>query len=324
MQYKKMGRTGLKISPICMGTMFFGNFTNEDVATKIMDVAFENGINFFDTANVYAGGRSEEIVGKALKSKRHSLVLATKVAQSKGSGPNDQGLSRKNILWAVEESLRRLDTEYIDIYYAHNPDPTTPIEETIRTFDQLVQQGKVRYVACSNFLVWQLVKALGVSERHNLARFDCIQSPYNLITRDIENELLPCCASEGIGVMVYNPLASGLLTGKYDLSKPPEANTRFGGAKTGPVEKKRYWFPINFQAVSHLKQIADTHGRSLTQFSLAWILNNPLITSTLIGVSSVKQLEENMKALDIKLATEENQACDEVWLELRPQRIFYG
>ena len=324
MQYNKVGRTGLKVSAIGMGALIFGNQVNETDAIKIMDLAFEKGINLFDTANGYTGGRSEEIVGKAIKNKRHAVVLATKVANRQGPGPNDLGLSRKHIIRDVEESLRRLDTDFLDLYYAHRPDYTTPIEETLRAFDHLVQQGKVRYIACSNFRAWQLVKSLGVSEQYNLARFDCIQSPYNLITRDIESELLPCCASEGVGITVYNPLAAGLLTGKYDPIKAPEPNTRFGLASTGPAQRERYWSPVNFQAITHLKQIADAHGRSLAQFSLAWVLSNPLISSTIIGASSTRQLEENIGAMELKLTAEETKACDEVWAELRPPRFFYG
>ena len=321
MQLKKLGRTGLKVSAIGIGTMFFGNTIQEADAIKIMDMGFENGINLIDTANSYVGGRSEEIVGKAIKNKRHEVVLATKVAHKLGLGPNDFGLSRKHIMHAVEESLRRLDTDYIDIYYAHAPDYSTPIEETLRAFDYLVQQGKVRYIACSNFRAWQLIKALWVSEHYNLARFDCIQSPYNLLTRDIEYEILPGCAAEGVGVTVYSSLAAGLLTGKYNTNITPAPDTRFGVDK---VYKERYWSHINFQAVAHLKQIADTHSQSLTQFSLAWILNNPLISSAIIGVSSMKQLEENIVSIDLKLTSEETKGCDEVWLELRPPRIFYG
>ena len=209
MQYKKMGRTGLKISELTLGTMIFGQQVDEAESLKIMDLAFEKGINSFDTADGYAGGRSEEIVGKALKNKRHAVVLASKVASKQGPGPNDSGLSREHILQAAENSLRRLGTDYLDIYYAHHPDPATPIEETLRAFDSLVQQGKVRYAACSNYRAGQLVRALAVSEQRNLARFDCIQTVYNLITRDIEAELLPTCADEGVGVVVYNPLAAG-------------------------------------------------------------------------------------------------------------------
>ena len=184
-----------------------------------------------------------------------------------------------------------------------------------------VYRGKVRYIACSNYYVWQLVKAQAISERYNLARFDCIQSPYNLLTRDIEVELLPCCASEGIGVTVYHPLAAGLLTGKHDPSKSPAPNTRFGMNK-GYYE--RYWSPINFKAVDQLKRIADAHGHNLAQFSIAWILNNPVISSAIVGATSTKQVEENIGATELKLTVDEKKVCDDIWLELRPPRYFYG
>ena len=321
MQYKQMGRTGLKISEITLGTMIFGQQVDEDESLKIMDLAFEKGINSFDTADGYAGGRSEEIVGKALKNKRHSVVLASKVYSKQGPGPNDSGLSREHILQAVENSLRRLGTDYLDIYYAHHPDPTTPIEETLRAFDSLVQQGKVRYAACSNYRAGQLVRALAVSEQRNLARFDCIQTVYNLITRDIEAELLPTCADEGVGVVVYNPLAGGLLTGKHNAAEPPPADTRFG---QNPIYLERYWSPVNFTAVEHLKQIAAANNRKQAQFALAWVLGNPGIASAIVGASSAAQLAENLGALDVKLSPEETKACDDVWLELRPPRFFYG
>jgi aryl-alcohol dehydrogenase-like predicted oxidoreductase len=323
-QYKKLGRTGLKVSAIGIGTMFFGTQVNEVEAINILDVAFDNGINLFDTANAYTGGQSEEIVGKVIKNKRHSIVLATKVGHKQGAGPNDYGLSHEHVMLAVENSLKRLGTDYIDIYYAHTPDYYTPIEETLRAFDILVQQGKVRYIACSNIRAWQLIKSLWVSDKYNLARFDCIQSVYNLLTRDIEYELLPCCAGEGVGVTVFNPLAAGLLTGKYDLNQPPAPDNRFGRERTGPRERDMYWLLANFQAVAHLKKIADAHSRNLTQFSLAWIINNPLISSAIVGASVAKQLEKNIMAVDIKLTAEENKACDDVWTELRPPRVFYG
>jgi aryl-alcohol dehydrogenase-like predicted oxidoreductase len=324
MQYKKLGNTGLKVSAISIGTMFFGTQVNEVEATKILDVAFENGINLFDTANAYTGGLSEEIVGKAIKNKRHDVVLATKVGHKQGPGPNDFGLSCEHVILTVEKSLKRLDTDYIDIYYAHTPDYSTPIEETLRAFDNLVQQGKVRYIACSNIRAWQLIKSLWVSDKYNLARFDCIQSVCNLLTRDIEYELLPCCAGEGIGVTVFNPLAAGFLTGKYDPNQSPAPDNRFGRERTGPRERDMYWSTANFQAVAHLRKIAEAHSRNLTQFSLAWIMNNPSISSAIVGASSAKQLEENILAVDIKLTAEENKACDEVWKELRPPRVFYG
>ena len=291
MQYKKMGRTGLKISEITLGTMIFGQQVDEAESLKIIDLAFEKGINSFDTADGYAGGRSEEIVGKALKNKRHVVVLASKVASKQGPGPNDAGLSREHILQAVENSLRRLGTDYLDIYYAHHPDNTTPIEETLRAFDTLVRQGKVRYAACSNYRAGQLVRALAVSEQRNLARFDCIQTVYNLITRDIEAELLPTCADEGVGVVVYNPLAGGLLTGKHNGNQPPTADTRFG---QNPMYLERYWSPVNFKAVEHLKQIAAAYNRKPAQFALAWVLGNPGIASAIVGASSAAQLAENL------------------------------
>ena len=199
MQYKRVGRTGLKISEITLGTMIFGKQVNEDDAIKIMDLAFDKGITSFDTADAYVAGRAEEIVGKALKNKRHSVVLASKVANKQGPGPNEAGLSREHIMQAVEDSLRRLGTDYLDIYYAHTPDYTTPVEETLRAFDTLVKTGKVRYVACSNFRAWQLVRALSISEQHNLARFACIQSPYNLITRTSRRSFYPAAPVKAWG-----------------------------------------------------------------------------------------------------------------------------
>ena len=324
MQYRQMGRTGLKISAMSIGTMFFGTQVSEEEAIKTLDLAFEKGINMFDTADAYGLGKSEEIVGKAIKNKRPEVVLATKIGHRSGRGPNDSGLSREHIIQGVEASLKRLGTDYIDIYYAHIPDYSTPIEETLRAFDYVVQEGKVRYVACSNIRAWQLTKSLWVSDKNNLARYDCIQSVYNLLTRDIEYELLPCCAAEGVGVTVFNPLAAGFLTGKYDPNQPPPADNRFGRERTGKREQELYWSPANFKAVAELKKLAEDHGRSLVQFALAWIINNPVVSSAIVGASSAKQLEDNVKAVDIKLTDEEQKACDAVWQELRPTRVFYG
>jgi len=324
MQYKKLGRTGLKVSEICLGTMIFGDQVSETEAIDIMRGAMAAGVNFFDTADRYVGGKSEQIVGRALKGERDSVVLASKVANRVGPGANDIGLSRKHIMKAMEDSLRRLETDYLDLYYVHLPDYDTPVEETLRALDDLVHQGKVRYIACSNFRAWQLCKALWVSDVHNLARFDCIQSPYNLLTRDIEYELLPLCASEGVGVSVYNPLAAGLLTGKHDPTKPPAEGTRFALESIGPMYYERYWSPSNFEAVASLKEIASEHGRSLTVFSLAWILSSEVVTSAICGASSVKQLEQNLGATEIRLSPEELAACDGVWQQLRPLRFFYG
>jgi len=312
------------VSEICLGTMTFGQQVSETEAIKIMKSALTAGVNFIDTADNYIDGRTEEIVGKALKEVRHSIVLATKVgAWKSGPGVNDIGVSRKHIMREVEDSLRRLGTDYIDLYYVHTPDYNTPIDETLRALDDLVHQGKVRYIACSNFRAWQLAKALWVSDKHNLARFDCIQSPYNLITRDVEYELLPFCASEEVGVCVYNPLAGGLLTGKHDPNKPPPKG-RFTVERLGPMYSERYWSDRNFEAIARLKQVAGEHGRSLTHFSLAWILNNETITSVICGVSSLNQLEDNLGATEIKLSAEELTACDEVWQQLKPSQFLYG
>jgi len=323
MQYKKLGRTGLKVSPFCLGTMVYGSQVNETDSIKIIQRALSAGVNFFDTADSYSNGRSEEVVGKALKNERHSVVLATKVANRTGPGPNDLGLSRKHIMRDIEESLRRLQTDYIDLYYVHFPDYDTPIDESLRTLDNLVHQGKVRYIACSNFRAWQLCKALWVSDSYNLARFDCIQPPYNLITRDMEYELLPLCASEGIGVCVYNPLAGGLLSGKYDQTRPPTEG-RFTLERLGETYYKRYWTASNFKAVASLAQIARQHDRSLPQFAIAWTLANETITSAICGATSLEQLEQNLAAIEMNLSKEELAACDEVWQELRPLTFFYG
>ncbi len=324
MQYRKLGNTGLKVSAICLGTMTYGSQVGEIEAINIMASALATGVNFFDTADSYAEGRAEEIVGKALKGERHSVVLATKVASRTGPGANDIGLSRKHIMKGIEDSLRRLETDYIDLYYVHRPDYDTPIEETLRTLDDLVHQGKVRYIACSNFHAWQLCKALWMSDLHNLAPFDCIQSPYNLLTRDIEYELLPLCASEGVGVCVYHPMAGGLLTGKHDPNKPPAEGTRFALERRGPRYRERYWSSTNFEAVARLGQIAKEHGRTLPQFALAWILSSGTITSAICGATSLKQLEENLGATEVKLSEEEFTGCDEVWQQLRPLRFFYA
>lgn len=327
MQYKKLGRTGMKVSPICLGTMTLGTQVGETESIKLIKSALSAGVNFLDTADAYpnpnAPGTSEEIVGKAIKGERHSVVVATKVQSPMGPGPNDEGLSRKHIMKAVEDSLRRLQTDYIDLYYCHYPDYNTPIEETLRTFDDLIHQGKVRYIGCSNFTAWQLCKALWVSDVCNLARFDCIEPPYNLLTRDIEYELLPLCAAEGVGVCVYNPLAAELLTDMHEFGKPP-AEGRYTDKILGKVYLERYWSEINFKAVDQIRKLARKHGVSLPQFSLAWILSNETITSAISGTTTLEQLKENLAAIEIKLSQEELQACDDAWRLFRPPRYFYA
>jgi aryl-alcohol dehydrogenase-like predicted oxidoreductase len=327
MEYKKMGRAGLKVSVISLGCLEFGRKVSETTAIELINNALAAGVNFIDTADIYgkegfnspSRGASEEVVGKALKGRRNSVVLATKLEGKIGPGPNDRGLSRKHTMNDVEESLRRLQTDYVDIYYAHSPDYSTPLEETLRAFDDLVHQGKVLYIGMSNFFAWQICKALWISDKNNLARCDCIQTVYNLISRDGEIELLHLCESEGVGVNVWAPLAGGMLTGKYsqlDPNQPPPA-----GARAYP----NTWKPSNFEAVARLKEIAEGHGKSLAQFSLAWLLQNPVVTSVVCGASSVRQLEENLGATQVKLSAEELTACDEVWQTLRPKpSMFYA
>jgi aryl-alcohol dehydrogenase-like predicted oxidoreductase len=324
MKIKRMGRTGLKVSEICLGTMTFGRQCDEAVSFSIMDAAVEGGVGFFDTADVYpvgggldTVGRTEEIVGKWLKGKREKIVLATKCWGAMGRNPNDQGLSRKHICSAVEASLRRLQTDYIDLYQVHAPDPSTPLDETMRALDDLVHQGKVRYVGCSNFQAWWLASALWTSDKFGLARFDCVQPRYNLLFREIENELLPLCRHYGIGVIPYNPLAGGFLTGKYTMGAEPAADRRFGlEGRTSRIYRQRYWQEEQFGAVKHLQDFFTARGKSLTQVAIAWVLAQPDITSPIVGATSAEQLKQSLPAVDLKLDEEEMKVCTEVWFNL--------
>jgi 1-deoxyxylulose-5-phosphate synthase len=323
MLYKKLGRTGLKVSAITLGTMTLGMQVGETEGIEVIKTAMDLGINSFDTANGYSGGKSEQILGTAVKGKRNSVVIATKVAFVNGPGPNDSGLSRKHIMNEVEGSLKRLQTDYIDIYYAHFPDFDTSIEQTLRTMDDLVHQGKIRYAGCSNYSAWMLCKALWKSDKNNLARFDCLETPYNLLTRDIEIELLPLCKDEEIGVSVFNPLAGEILTGRHTYGKPP-AEGRFTLKDMGPGYMDRFWNESNFQAADRFKELANKHGCTLAQFSLAWILNNSNISTVLSGSISPAQVKENIAALDIKMTPEDLKICNEIWSTFRPPRFHYA
>lgn len=325
MQYRNMGKSGLKLSTIALGTLWFGNKVDEPTAIRVVDRALEAGVNCIDTADIYGKdswdtpqrGPSEEIVGRALKGRRESVVLATKVAAVTGPGANDRGLSRKHLRQGLEESLRRLQTDYVDIYYLHEPDYTTPIEESLDTLNDLVREGKILYIGLSNFYAWQVCKALWYTDKKGLARIDCIQLVYNLVARDCELEMTRLCEAEGVGVNVWGVLAGGMLSGKfleYDPTKPPPA-----GVKPYPST----WEPRYFNAVARLKEIAG--ARSPSQFSLAWMLQKPLVSSVVCGVSSVEQLEENLGALDLELTAGDLTACDEVWQALRPPpAMFYA
>jgi len=312
-RYSKLGRTGLKVSAICLGTMLFGDQVNEETARAIVDTCWEAGVNFFDTADVYVQGRSEEVLGRLLKGRRREAIIATKVQGTMGQGPNDRGLSRAHIMQAVEASLRRLQTDYIDLYQTHWPDYDTPLEETLRALDDLVHQGKVRYIGCSNYPAWYLCKSLWISDVRNLVRFDCAQPRYNLLDRAIEGELLPLCAEEGIGVIPYNPLAGGFLTGKYKRGQPPPEDTRF--ARRKDLYVPRYWHDPNFDAVEKLVDAARRYGKTPPQLALAWLLHNPVITAPIVGASRPSQIEETLQAVDMTLSEEELAACDAIQVD---------
>ena len=324
MKTKHMGRTGLRVSEICLGTMTFGRQCDEATSFAIMDTAVEMGVDFFDTADVYpvgggleSVGRTEEVIGKWLKGKRDKIVLATKCWGAMSKWPNDQGLSRKHIFAAIDESLRRLQTDYIDLYQVHAPDPNTPLDETLRALDDLVHQGKVRYIGCSNFQAWLLASALWTSDKLGLARFDCVQPRYNLMFREIENELLPLCRHQGVGVIPYNPLAGGFLTGKYKQDTEPSANLRFGLAgRAGHIYRQRYWQEAQFAAVAHLQEFFATRNKPLAQVAIAWVLAQPEITSPIVGATSAEQLRQSLPAVDLKLDEEEINVCNEIWFDL--------
>ncbi len=290
-----------------------------------MDEAAAGGVNFIDTADVYpvpvsleAVGRTEEIVGRWLKGRRDDFILATKCRMKMGPRPNDEGLSRKHILSAIEASLRRLQTDYVDLYQVHAPDPDTPIEETLSALDSIVQSGKARYIGCSNFQTWQLGKALWASDRLGLARFDSVQPRYNLLYREIEHELFPLCLDQGIGVIVYNPLAGGLLTGKHKRSAPPADNTRF--AVAGKLYIDRYWNEASFDAIERLKSLFDARGKSLTHVSISWALKHKAVTSTIIGATSAEQLRDSLQGVELELDEEEMEQLNNVWFDLPRNR----
>ncbi|HYV36170.1 MAG TPA: aldo/keto reductase [Gemmataceae bacterium] len=325
MQIRRLGRTGLKVSEICLGTMTFGHQCDEKQSFAILDKAAEFGVNFLDCADVYpvpmsleTQGRSEEIIGNWLQKKRDKFVLATKCRLRSGPEVNDEGLSRRHIMHSIDASLRRLKTDYIDLYQTHFPDPETPLDETLRAFDDLVRSGKVRYIGCSNYPAWQLALALGISERQGLARFDCLQPRYNLLFRDIETELLPLCRDQGIGVIAFNPLAGGVLTGRYrgtSAESKPESG-RFSLGKTGDLYRERYWQHVQFEAVEHLAKFFEPRGKPLVQVAVAWMLAQPGITSAIVGASKPEQLEQSLPAVKMKLDEEEMAVIDQVWFDL--------
>jgi aryl-alcohol dehydrogenase-like predicted oxidoreductase len=327
MKVRRMGRTGLKVSEICLGTMTFGHQCDEKTSFAIMNKAAEQGVFFIDTADVYpvppspeTAGRTEEIVGRWLKGKRDQYVVATKCRIRVGTGVNDEGLSRRHILRACDDSLRRLQTDTIDLYQPHSFDAETPLEESLRALEDLVRQGKVRYLGCSNYPAWQIAVALGISERHDWARFDCVQPRYNLLWREIEAELLPLCRDQGLGVIAYNPLAGGFLTGKYQTIDKTQEGTRFTLGKTGELYRERYWQETQLRAVQELQAFLQPRGKSLLQVAIAWVLAQPGMTSAIVGASRPEQLDQSLAAANLQLDEAEREACDRVWYAL-PRRV---
>ena len=316
MQYTRMGRTGLKVSRLCLGTMTFGWSADTAMSFRIMDRAFEAGINFLDTADVYSswidgnkGGEAESIMGQWMLNKpRHELIIATKVRWDMWPGVTGEGLSRHHIMKAVEDSLRRLQTDYIDLYQTHAPDADTPMDETLRAMDDLVTAGKVRYVGCSNYRAWELMKGLWVSDKYNLARFDCIQPHYSLFNRaEYELELEAACLDQNVGVIPYSPLAAGFATGKYTRQNRTPDSTR----ATSSLVQRLVNDEKAYSALDVLVEQARVHQVPVSQIALAWQLANPSITSSIIGARTVEQLEEVLGATEVKLSAEEIKRIDE-------------
>ncbi len=319
MEYRNLGRTGLKVSELCMGTMQFGWTADEATSFDVLSASFEAGINFIDTADVYsrwiegnATGTSEMIIGNWIKKNkipRHKMVIATKVRAQLSDDPNDKGLSRQHIMQAVENSLKRLQVDYIDLYQSHSVDGDTPIEETLRAFDDLVTQGKVRYLGCSNYPAWRLMEALWTADKYNLARYDCIQPNYSLLKRaEFEGETAQVCKEYGIGVIPYSPLARGFLTGKYRKNQGIPKDSR--EYKNDRI--KAYFTDENWALLELMEKIGEANGgKSISQVALAWQLSDPVITSPIIGPRNLEQLKDNLGAGGFRLSSEDKKALDE-------------
>ncbi|MDB5874754.1 MAG: aldo/keto reductase [Ramlibacter sp.] len=312
MRYNPLGRTGLFVSELCLGTMTFGGTDGmwakigelqQADAERLVGQALDAGINFIDTADVYAGGVSEQITGQALKNlkiAREDVVIATKVLGEMGKGPNARGATRSHIMDGVKASLKRMQLDHIDLYQIHGFDPATPVEETVRALDQLVRDGQVRYVGVSNWAAWQIVKALGIAERLGLSRFESLQAYYTVAGRDLERELIPMLRSEGVGLMVWSPLAGGLLSGKYGREQQAEAGSRRMAFDFPPVDKERAWGCIDV-----MRPIAQAHGVSVAQVALAWLLHQPQVTTVIVGAKRADQLADNIGATKVKLSAAE-------------------
>jgi aryl-alcohol dehydrogenase-like predicted oxidoreductase len=311
MKLRKLGRTGLKVSNLCLGTMTFGNNAwgcDEPTSARIVARFLDAGGNFVDTADVYSTGVSEEITGRAIRNKRGQVILATKVAGPMGRSVNDMGLSRKHILDAVDASLRRLGTDYIDLYQVHAYDPTTPLDETLRALDACVRAGKVRYIGCSNFSAWQLMKATALARELGTARFDCLQPQYSLVCRYIEREHLPLCVEEGIGVIPWSPLGGGLLTGKLGKGGDMPEGSR---AAVDPTNRERFKSQRNLAIAEAVVGVAKSLGKTASQVALGWCASQKGVTSPIFGARTLEQLEDNLGAADLVIPEEERKRLDD-------------
>jgi len=324
MEHVRLGRSGLPVSRICLGTMTFGLQVEEDGAHAILDRAAELGVTFLDLADVYplggdltTVGRTEEIVGRWLAGKRDDFVVATKCFGPMGTHPWQAVNSRRHIVDAVDASLRRLQTDFIDLYQLHFDDRSVPLDETLSALDDLVHAGKVRYVGCSNFLAYRMAQALGRSVALGLTAFVSVQPRYNLVFREFERELFPLCLDEGVGVIPYNPIAGGLLSGKHDRTRPPDDGTRFTLGTAGRTYQDRYWHDHVFDTVDALSRIAGDAGLPLATMAVAWVLHNPAVTSPIVGASRPEQLDDTIAAADVVLDDDLVQRLDEVTAEYR-------
>ncbi|MGH3399157.1 MAG: aldo/keto reductase [Streptosporangiaceae bacterium] len=324
MEHTRLGRTGLQVSRLCLGTMTFGLQCDEPTSVAILDRAAEGGIDFLDSSDAYplggdlsTRGVTEEILGRWLRGRRDRFIVATKCFAPTGPAPFDGGNSRKHIMSAVEASLRRLQTDYIDLYQLHGYDEQTPIDETLGALDDLVHQGKVRYAGCSNFLTYQLVRAVGRTETLGLARLDSVQPRYNLLFRQIEREMLPYCGEEGIGVIPYNPIAGGLLSGKHARSAPPPEGSRFTLGTAAQNYQDRYWHDREFDTVEVLGDLAGQAGVSLVTLAVAWVLASPAVTAPIIGASRPGQLADSLAAAEYTLDSELKSQLDKVTHDYR-------
>ncbi|MEK5434858.1 MULTISPECIES: aldo/keto reductase [Paenibacillus] len=307
MNFKRLGNSGLQVSALGLGTNAFGKRADQETSIQIVHTALDHGINFIDTANIYAGSESERIIGLALESRRHKAVLATKAGLVKQDGPNGSGSSRRHLMQELEDSLRRLKTDYIDLYQIHTFDPNTPLEETLRTLDDMVSSGKVRYIGASNYTAWQLMKAIGISEARSFAKYISIQCSYSLADRTPENELLSLCLDQGVGIIPYFPLAGGILTGKYNSNGSAPSGSR---ADTDP-NFKRFLNHERIELGNKVGQIAEELGTSSTALSLAWLMNRPAVSTVIVGATRVEQLEQNLHSTSIQLNEESVSKLDE-------------